>query len=75
MTSQSWIQWFVASISAGATIVIFAFTTFISRSEGESLSKTIEQVNARVSNMEQRVDRKLEKIDEKLDRIIEQKNR
>ena len=70
MTINAWIQWTVATITASFSIMVFVYTTFLTKEDAKSIAHRIDKVEQRQDKSDEKIERKLELINQKLDTII-----
>lgn len=70
MTINQWLQWCIATCTASISIMVFIYTTFITKEDGKAITQRIERVELRQDKQDERIDRKIDLINQKLDTII-----
>jgi len=70
MSLDQWLQWLLATATAGVTITVFMFITFSTKQESKEIVVRVDRLEIRQDKSDERIDRKLEQINTKLDNII-----
>ena len=73
MTIPQWVQWAIASLSAGSGMIIFMFSTFVTKAEIDQIKTQQEKIEMRIEKLHEKMDIKLDKIDLQIERALDRK--